>query len=52
MNKIRLKEGQRLYNKIQDYSKYKDKVSEVLIHPARYVHINSGETLYLEQKLV
>ena len=44
MDEAKLKEGQRLFNKIQDYSEYKDKVYEILIHPCIPVCINQNET--------
>ena len=44
MDKTRLEEGQRLFNKIQDYSEYKDKVCKVLEYPCTNVYINQDNT--------
>lgn len=44
MDKTRIEEGQRLLNKIQDYSEYKDKVCKVLKHPCINTYINQDNT--------
>lgn len=44
MNETRLKEGQRLFNKIQNYEDYKNKVCNVSVYPCRPVCINQNDT--------
>ena len=44
MNEAKLKEGQRLFDKIQNYSEYKDKVCKILEHPCIPVCINRNDT--------
>lgn len=44
MNETKLKEGQRLFNKIQEYEEYKAKICDVLSYSCRPVCINQGET--------
>ena len=44
MDKTRLEEGQRLFDKIQDYIKYKDRVCKVLEYPCTTVYINQNNT--------